>query len=179
MPGHLIIVAGLSGAGKTTLITETMQRLPNLRYLTTYTTRPPRESEHDSFEHIFVDEPTYQKQQHASSEWDHAEYYGAWYGTDVAATRQLLATHDVICAIAPDPAIVRMLKYHYPSQYTVIWIDIPSPIAKQRISHDKLRSERQEETMLAASANYTFQPTGELATDSLAFTQLISEISTQ
>lgn len=176
MSGRLIIVVGLSGAGKTSLITAAMRSLPNLRYLTTYTTRSPREGEQNNFEHVFVDQMTYQKHRHASKEWDHAEYYGAWYGTDVAAVRTLLKTHDVICAIAPDPAIIRMLEHHYPGRQIVMWVDTPSQVAKSRISHDEERYKRQENTNLAAVAQYIFTPTGELKVDEHAFTRLVTTI---
>lgn len=174
MPGHLLIIAGLSGAGKTTLIAKAMRQLPDLRYLTTYTTRPPRESE-NSIEHIFVDEPTYQKKQQASAKWDHAEYNGVWYGTDVAAIRQLLTTNDVICAIAPDPTILGMLQRRYPQQ-TLIWVDTPLAMAKERISHDEQRHSRQENTELADLADFLFRPTGNLKADEQAFTRLITKI---
>jgi guanylate kinase len=178
MPGHLIIVAGLSGAGKTTLITRVLNQIPKMRYLTTYTTRPPRDSEQDNFEHIFVSQSTYQKLQQDSADWDHAEYHGAWYGTDVAATKQLLKTHDVICAIIPDPNILRMLKHHYPN-LIVIWVNTPSETAKQRISHDEKRSSRQENTALADSADYIFEPTNSLKSDEQAFVRLVAEITSR
>lgn len=178
MPGHLLTIAGLSGAGKTTLITAALRQLPDLRYLTTYTTRLPRESEQDSVEHIFVDEASYQKQQLDSKQWDHAEYGGAWYGTDVAATKELLAARDVICAVAPDPAIVAMLEHHYPGKQTVIWIDTPTQVAKERTMQDKQRHQRQEDDTLTSLAHHTFTPSGILETDARAFTQLLSEIIT-
>lgn len=176
MPGHLIIVAGLSGAGKTTLITKVLNQTPKMRYLTTYTTRLPRDSEQDSFEHIFVNQSTYQKLQQDSADWDHAEYHGAWYGTDVEATKQLLTIRDVICAIIPDPNILRMLKHHYPN-LTVIWVNTPPGTAKRRISYDEKRSSRQEDTTLVDSADYIFEPTNNLEFDGQVFVKLVAEIT--
>jgi guanylate kinase len=43
--GRLFVVSGPSGVGKGTLVAEVLKRLPNLRRVVTYTTRPPRPNE--------------------------------------------------------------------------------------------------------------------------------------
>ncbi|PYM88096.1 MAG: guanylate kinase, partial [Candidatus Rokuibacteriota bacterium] len=45
--GALFVVSAPSGAGKTTLCRETRQRLPDLAYSVSYTTRSPRLGEKD------------------------------------------------------------------------------------------------------------------------------------
>lgn len=175
MSGHLIVITGLSGAGKTTLIREALVRLPTLRYLTTYTTRPPRDNDTDSLEHVFVDTATYKERQKSAVEWDHAEYGGYFYGADVSAVKKLLQTHDVICAIAPDPRILAMLSQYY-TITRLIWIDTPADVAKSRISDDKARFERKETPELRTEAHTIFVPDGDLDTDKISFLKMLREL---
>ena len=60
--GKLIFVTGLFGAGKTTLTAEAVAGIPDLNYLITYTTRPPRVGEvSEKGEYIFTDNAQYEE----------------------------------------------------------------------------------------------------------------------
>src|SRR5690606_17109863 len=52
--GRLIVLAAPSGAGKTTLVRALLERVPNLRFPVSYTTRPPRPGERDGVDYFFV-----------------------------------------------------------------------------------------------------------------------------
>ena len=45
--GRLLVLAAPSGAGKTTLVRALLERVPNLRFSVSYTTRPPRPGARD------------------------------------------------------------------------------------------------------------------------------------
>lgn len=73
MSGKLILVSGLSGAGKTTLVAGALEQMPELTYLRTVTTRPMRSGEETSHEYTFVTQQEYEARRRASKEWDHTE----------------------------------------------------------------------------------------------------------
>ena len=53
MLGKLIFVSGLKGSGKTTLVQKALESVDNLDVHLTYTTRPQRDEEQDSYEYVF------------------------------------------------------------------------------------------------------------------------------
>lgn len=59
--GKIYYMMGKSSSGKDTLYKEVLKRLPELKTLTLYTTRPIREGERDGVEYFFVSEETLKK----------------------------------------------------------------------------------------------------------------------
>lgn len=59
--GKIYYMMGKSSSGKDTLYKEIRRRLPQLKTLTLYTTRPIREGEKDGVEYFFVSEETLEK----------------------------------------------------------------------------------------------------------------------
>jgi len=79
--GIFIAVAGPSGVGKTTLCKALIRQIPGLKFSVSYTTRPPRPSEVDGRDYIFVSEKEFRERirREEFAEW--AENYGFLYGT--------------------------------------------------------------------------------------------------
>lgn len=78
---RLIVVAGPSGVGKTSVLTELRQRYPDFYFSVSVTTRPPRPGEVDGSHYHFVDNPTFDKMIADNELLEHAEYAGNRYGT--------------------------------------------------------------------------------------------------
>lgn len=100
--GHLFILSGPSGVGKTVAAQQLLERIPDLERVITFTTRPPRPVEENGVDYHFVDEATFQKMidEDAFLEW--ALVHGHRYGTPkhhilqkLAEGRQLLMVIDV------------------------------------------------------------------------------------
>lgn len=81
MKGKVFIISAPSGAGKTTLCSEILRMMPNIRFSVSYTTRKPRPGEVDGKDYLFVSEDTFKKmiEQGEFIEW--AEVHGNLYGT--------------------------------------------------------------------------------------------------
>lgn len=79
-----IIISSPSGAGKTTLTARLRERVENLRFSVSHTTRPPRRGEVDGREYHFIsrDEFAERVQRGEFLEW--AEVFGNLYGTSRA-----------------------------------------------------------------------------------------------
>ncbi len=82
-PGLLVVLSGPSGVGKSTLCRAVMQRLDNLEFSISFTTRPPRQGEVHGRDYFFVDDATFDRMiaENAFVEW--AVVHGNRYGTSL------------------------------------------------------------------------------------------------
>ena len=89
--GVPIVVSAPSGAGKTTLCRKVMQRLRNVAFSISHTTRAPRPKERADVDYHFVDDAKFTNLVEAGAflEWAHVHRYR--YGTSRAATERLLS----------------------------------------------------------------------------------------
>ena len=87
MPGQLYVITGPSGVGKTTIIRRLRNKLPDVGYSVSHTSRKPRKNEADGVNYHFVDRETFEKMigEKAFVEW--AEVYQDLYGTSISSLR--------------------------------------------------------------------------------------------
>lgn len=86
----LIVISGPSGSGKGTLCDMLRERLPELSYSISLTTRPPRGDERDGVEYLFVTEEDFKEKVVAGEFLEWAEVYGYHYGTLLSTVKNLL-----------------------------------------------------------------------------------------
>jgi guanylate kinase len=79
--GHLIIVSGPAGSGKTTVCDRMLAELPGVQRVVTSTTRQPRGSEVDTVDYYFFDHDTFQAKVAAGEFYEHAHVHSNCYGT--------------------------------------------------------------------------------------------------
>lgn len=118
MQGNLIIISAPSGAGKTTIVTEVLQRLTGVCASVSFTSRTPRKGEEHSKHYHFVSRPEFEVmiEQDELLEW--AEVHGNLYGTSRAYVKQLLeAGLDVILTIDVQGAAI--IRRDFPQAVTV------------------------------------------------------------
>lgn len=100
MSGNLFVVVAPSGAGKTSLVNELLQREPNVRLSVSYTTRAPREGELNGREYHFVARAEFERMIAADDFLEHANVFGNYYGTSRRwIEQQLSGDHDVLLEI--------------------------------------------------------------------------------
>lgn len=100
MKGNLIIISSPSGGGKGTLIREVLERVPNLGYSVSLTTRAPRFGEEDGRHYHFVSKEEFQKQIDEGGFLEYAEVHGNLYGTSKEQTEKITSEgRDVILEI--------------------------------------------------------------------------------
>jgi guanylate kinase len=100
MSGTLFIISAPSGAGKTTLVHELLNRDPRIHLSVSHTTRQPRPGEVTGRDYHFVgiDEFLTMRDRHEFLE--SAEVHGNFYGTSrLWLEQQLSAGHDVLLEI--------------------------------------------------------------------------------
>ncbi len=79
--GTLFIVSAPSGAGKTSLCRGVLERMENLKFSISYTTRPPRHGEADGQDYFFVDEDYFEEEVRKDKFIEWAKVHGHYYGT--------------------------------------------------------------------------------------------------
>jgi guanylate kinase len=92
--GKLFVIAAPSGAGKTSLVRALIQRMPQLRFSISYTTRRRRETEQEGRDYFFVDRAEFDRMVANGEFLEHAQVFDNCYGTSRAQVDQLLANGD-------------------------------------------------------------------------------------
>ncbi len=92
MPGHLFIIAGPSGVGKSTLERMLFDEFGDLAYSVSATTRPPRPGEVDGRDYFFVSRNEFDRMIEAGELAEWAEFYGHRYGTPARFVEETLAS---------------------------------------------------------------------------------------
>ncbi|MCL1909963.1 MAG: guanylate kinase, partial [Kiritimatiellaeota bacterium] len=90
--GHplLIVVAGPSGTGKSTLCKRLLAEFPQIRYSVSCTTREPRGEEKDGVAYHFISRGEFKEKIAAGEFLEHAEVHGNFYGTLKSAVEGVL-----------------------------------------------------------------------------------------
>jgi guanylate kinase len=98
--GALFVIAAPSGAGKTTLVRALLERMPDVRFSVSYTTRPQRPGEQSGRHYFFVKEPKFERMVASGEFLEHARVFDHWYGTSKATVETLRAAgHPVLLEI--------------------------------------------------------------------------------
>jgi len=100
--GILFVVSSPSGGGKGTLIQRVLNKVPNLSYSVSFTTRAPRSGEVDGREYFFIGPEEFQEMIAADEFLEWAHVHEKLYGTarkqvasEIAAGRDIVLEVDV------------------------------------------------------------------------------------
>jgi guanylate kinase len=100
MRGNLYILSAPSGSGKTTLLQHLLRSFKDLKFSVSYTTRGPRQGEHDGIDYFFTDRKTFLSMAERGEFLEWAEFNDELYGTRCAFVQeQLDSGNDVILDI--------------------------------------------------------------------------------
>jgi guanylate kinase len=96
----LLVIAAPSGAGKTTLVKALVERIPDLKFSVSYTTRARRSNETDGVDYLFVSEDEFAELRNSGELLESAQVFDNSYGTSRGQVEQHLAAgHHVILEI--------------------------------------------------------------------------------
>jgi guanylate kinase len=122
---HLLIIAGPSGVGKSTLIRSLLSQSPSLRLSVSYTTRSPRAGEFHGVDYHFTDRASFERMRDDSAFVEWAEVHGNLYGTTRATIEDTIRRGDDLL-FDVDIQGTSSLKAAFPDAWAVL-ISPPDP----------------------------------------------------
>ena len=122
--GTIFVISAPSGAGKSTVSRLVRQRLPDLAYSVSLTTRPPRPGEQPGVDYHFVTREDFLARVESGEMAEYAEIYGNLYGTSARVLADTLAQgRDLLLEIDVEGAA--QLRRKFP-QGVFIFLEPPS-----------------------------------------------------
>ena len=98
--GLMFVVSAPSGTGKTTVVEQLVQRVPDLSLSRSYTSRVRREGETDGVDYNFITRARFETMMVGQAFLEWADVFGNYYGTCAAdAERELAAGRDLVLVI--------------------------------------------------------------------------------
>src|SRR5689334_20065336 len=98
--GLMFVVSAPSGTGKTTVVEQLVQRVPDLSLSRSYTSRVRREGENDGVDYNFITRADFETMIAGQAFLEWADVFGNYYGTCAAdAERELAAGRDLVLVI--------------------------------------------------------------------------------
>ena len=121
--GHLFVISGASGVGKSSILKRVMEKMPELQFSVSATSRPPREGETNGVQYFFVTEDAFRQMiaQGAFVEYDY--HMHNYYGTLKSEVLNKTKTGNMILDVEPVGAM--RVKEIYP-EATLIYVAPPS-----------------------------------------------------
>jgi guanylate kinase len=139
----VFIISAPSGSGKSTLVHRLMTSVPELTFSISYTTRPPRPTETNGVDYVFISRAEFEERLERSEFLEHAEVYENYYGTHRSIFEQ--AAHqgrDLVLDI--DVQGARQLKVAIPEAISIFVLPPSREVLEQRL---RARSQDSEDVI--------------------------------
>ena len=150
--GQIFVVSGPSGSGKSTLIREVREKVLDLGYSISHTSRPPRGQEKNGVEYHFVSKENFQKMIDNEDFVEWAEVYQDLYGTSVSSLRsQITVGLDVIMDI--DVQGARNIKEYFKEAVLIYALPPSLEVLEKRLRERGTDDEKAIRTRLKKAAN--------------------------
>ena len=145
--GILLIVSGLSGAGKGTICSRLMEKYPQYALSISATSRKPRVGETDGKEYFFISKEEFEDRLEKGLFLEHAQYVGNYYGTPKDwVEKQLLQERDIILEIELQGAF--QVKEKIPEAITIFILPPNMEELKKRLLKRGTETEEEIEKRL-------------------------------
>jgi guanylate kinase len=127
----LLIVSSPSGAGKTTLTNALRDRIPNVLFSVSHTTRRPRAKETHGKEYYFVERPEFESLVRGGTFLEWAVVHDNLYGTSLAEIERADSARGLIFDV--DHQGARQIKSMRPDAVAVFILPPSMPILLERL----------------------------------------------
>ena len=131
--GHIIVVSGASGVGKSTVLKKAMEIRDDLIFSVSVTTREPRPGEVDGVDYDFITQDKFNEMERNGEFAECDNHFMKSYGTPIAQLEEKLSRGNAVLDIDPNGAM--QIRAKYPDA-TLIFIQPPS----WTILEERLRS---------------------------------------
>ena len=142
--GKIYYMMGKSASGKDTLYKEIRERLPELKTVTLYTTRPIRDGEKDGVEYFFVSKDTldtYEKQGKVIELRTYHTVHGDWHYATLDDGQVELDRNDYIILGTPE-SFQKMKEYYGEDRIVPVYIEVEDGERLRRALFRELSQEK-------------------------------------
>jgi guanylate kinase len=139
----VFIISAPSGSGKSTLVHRLMKSVPNLTFSISYTTRPPRPTEINGVDYIFISRTEFEERLAKAEFLEHAQVFENYYGTH-RSTFEIAAHQGRDLVLDIDVQGARQLKVAIPEALSIFVLPPSREVLEQRL---RARSQDSEETI--------------------------------
>jgi len=141
---NIFIISAPSGSGKSTLTKHLLERVPNLRFSISYTTRQPRGQERHGQDYFFISPKEFEARVANNEFLEHATVFGHYYGTHFSELARA-AAEGVDLVLDIDVQGARQLRERIPAGVS-IFILAPS----RQVLEERLRARSQDSEAVIA-----------------------------
>ena len=123
--GIIFILSAPSGAGKTTIWRAALQRVPEIEFSVSLTTRKARENEIDGVDYHFVSEEEFRNRREGGELAEWSQHFGASYGTlKEPLDKAVSSGRDILLDI--DISGARQIRKSYPADSVAVFVLPPT-----------------------------------------------------
>ncbi len=139
----VFIISAPSGSGKSTLVHRLLRSVTGLAFSISYTTRPPRDTETDGVDYVFISRPEFEARLGRGEFLEYAEVFGNYYGTN-RSTFEKAAHEGKDLLLDIDVQGARQLKVAIPEAISIFVLPPSKEVLEQRL---RSRSQDSEEVI--------------------------------
>lgn len=143
MFAQLVVIAGPSGSGQSTVINSLLLKHQNWSTVYSYTTRKPRINEDDSKKYYYISKPEFLDLVDKGEIVEHQEYAGNFYGTSKQSLTAALAKSEVVI-LSVQITGLKYFKTNYPGTVG-IYLRVDPKDALTRMNSDHRRDAMPED----------------------------------
>ncbi|NTV06275.1 MAG: guanylate kinase [Chlorobiaceae bacterium] len=144
--GKLIVFSAPSGTGKSTIAKMVLERLPDIRFSVSATTRQKRSGEQEGINYYFLKKEDFEEKIRTGGFIEHEFFFGNYYGTLLDKTLEIIdAGNHILLDLDVKGAL--NLKRLFPENSLLLFLKPPSMnVLKQRLEE---RESEDEESLKA------------------------------
>lgn len=147
MKRKILVIAGASGVGKTTVAAHLLSTCTDFGLVRSITTRAPRGDGHDA-EYIYLDRAEFLRRAESGETVEYMEYGGNMYGTPVSELDRIFGEGKIPLLILDIEGVksLRSRSFDFTSTIVYVWDDI-NVIEKRLYARDLLESPTAEKLL--------------------------------
>lgn len=132
----LVLLSGVSGAGKDTIKKELIKRMKNVESLPSYTTREKREGDEDKKTYVFVTKPEFEKMIKNNEFYEYNVHHENYYGTSKKFMNDKINSGKIIVKdmdVNGVQNLIPILKKD--TKVITIFLKVPKEVLKKRLEN--------------------------------------------
>lgn len=132
----LVLLSGVSGAGKDTIKNELIKRLDNVTSMPSYTDRSPRPGEEDGKIYNFITTEEFEKKIHENEFYEYSVHHEHYYGTSKKILNDKLKEGKIIVKdieVNGTENLLKILKDKL--KIVTIFLRVPKEELRRRLEH--------------------------------------------